>query len=169
MKTYADLERNTTYEAPPGCTRPPLPKVDFNVSRLELGKLKKAVSRKSNRNAAGMNSIPFLVYKKCGKVLEILIQIMNRVWSQKEVPQSWQRAIIVLLAKSDEVDKPGDFRPIALLNAEGRLFFTLMNWRLSSYMLDNGYINTSIQKGFIERVAGCVEHSETLHQALLDA
>ena len=44
-----------------------------------------------------------------------------------------------------------------------------MNWRLSAYMLKNGYIDVSVQKGFIERLAGCVEHSETLHHAVLDA
>ena len=36
-------------------------------------------------------------------------------------------------------------------------------------MLKNGYIDTAVQKGFIERAAGCVEHSETVFQALLDA
>ena len=64
---------------------------------------------------------------------------------------------------------PSDFRPIALLNAEGRLFFTLMNWRLSKYMLSNGYINTKLQKGFVEKMAGCVEHSETVQRAIADA
>jgi hypothetical protein len=127
------------------------------------------VRKKRNKNAPGINGIPFLVYKKCPKVLKILLEIMNRVWSEKVVPHSWQQAVIVLLAKSDELNKPSEFRPIALLNAEGRLFFTLMNWRLSAYMLNNGYIDVSVQKGFIERLAGCVEHSETLHHAVLDA
>ena len=36
-------------------------------------------------------------------------------------------------------------------------------------MLQNGYIDTSVQKGFIEKLAGCIEHCETLHHALLDA
>ena len=36
-------------------------------------------------------------------------------------------------------------------------------------MLKNGYINTKIQKGFIEEVAGCIEHSEVAHEAMLDA
>ena len=36
-------------------------------------------------------------------------------------------------------------------------------------MLKNGYIDTSVQKGFIERVAGCIEHSETVFQAIVDA
>ena len=167
--TYSDAARSTVYHAPPGCKRPPKPKFKFSVSKLEKHKLVQAVKKKRNKNAPGMNGIPFLLYKKCPKVLDMLLQIMNRVWSEKVIPESWQRAVIVLLAKSDILDDPKEFRPIALLNSEGRLFFTLMNWRLSDYMLKNKYIDTKVQKGFIEKLAGCVEHSETLHHALLDA
>ena len=85
------------------------------------------------------------------------------------IPESWQRAVIALLAKSEVLNVPKEFRPIALLNAEGRLMFTLMNWRLPEYMLKNMYIDTTVQKRFNEKMAGCIEHSETLHHALLDA
>ena len=166
---YSDAERTTTYKPPPGCARPNMPKFKFDCSPPSIAQLKKAVLKKRNRNAPGLNAIPFIVYKKCGAVLGILVQIMQRVWTEQTVPESWQRAIVILLAKSDDLASPGEFRPIALLNAEGRLFFTLMNARLSTYMLKNGYINTKIQKGFIEKIAGCIEHSEVAHEAMLDA
>ena len=169
VDTYSDAARGTEYKAPPGCTRPPRPKFSFCVAPLEKRKLLQAVAKKRNKNAPGMNGIPFLVYKKCPKVLDVLLLIMNRVWAEKIIPESWQRAVIVLLAKSEVLDDPKEFRSIALLNAEGRLMFTLMNWRLSEYMLKNKYIDTTVQKGFIEKMAGCIEHSETLHHALLDA
>ena len=85
------------------------------------------------------------------------------------IPKAWQCALVVLLAKSENLEVPSEFSPIALLNAEGRLFFTLMQWKLSGYMLDNGYIETRIQKGFLQKVASCIEHSETMYQALRDA
>ena len=166
---YSDAKRDTKYKAPPGCVRPIKPKFKFDLSPPTVAQLKKAVLKKWNRNAPGLNAIPFVVYKKCDKVLDILAQIMRRVWEEKVIPKSWQRAIVVLLAKSEDLASPGEFRPIALLNAEGRLFFTLMNARLSSFMLKNRYINTRIQKGFIEEVAGCIEHSEVAHEAMLDA
>ena len=76
---------------------------------------------------------------------------------------------MVLISKSEVLDTPSEFRPIALLNAEGRLFFTLMQWRLSDYMLKNGHIDSSVQKGFMSEVAGCIEHSETMSWMLHDA
>ena len=36
-------------------------------------------------------------------------------------------------------------------------------------MLSNGYIDTDVQKDFMEKVAGCTEHSETMYQMLQDA
>ena len=91
-----------------------------------------------------MNGNPFLVYKKCPKVLDVLLLIINRVWIEKIILESWQRAVIVLLAKSEVLNDPKEFRPIALFNAEGRLMFTLMNWRLSECMLKNKYFDTTV-------------------------
>lgn len=44
-----------------------------------------------------------------------------------------------------------------------------MEWRLSDYMIRNGYFDTTVQKGFMRQVAGCVEHSETIYRAAQDA
>jgi len=166
---YKDGKRNVTYEALPEWMRPPKPKASFNLPSPSLKHLQDAVAKKRNKNAPGLNSITFLVYKKCPGVLRYLLKIMERVWKTCEIPRSWQCALVVLLSKSDVLDQPSEFRPIALLNAEGRLFFTLMQWRLSSYMLENGYIDTTIQKGFMKDIAGCIEHSETMYQVLRDA
>ena len=165
--TYSDTNRGAQYTAPPGCSRPPKPKAMFDTSVLKLFKLQEAVKKRRNRNAPGMNAIPFVVYKKCPQLVDILIRIFNRVWKARTIPASWQRAMVVPLAKNEVLDKPSEFRAIALLNAEDRLFFTLMMG--ACHMLKNDYINTGVQNGFIERLARCVEHSETIHAALLNA
>ena len=35
-------------------------------------------------------------------------------------------------------------------------------------MLKNKLFDTTVQKGFVEKMAGCIDHSEILHHALLD-
>ena len=67
----------------PGCKRPPPPKVNFNVSKLEREILKEAVRKKRGGNAPGINGIPFLVYKKCPKILGMLLEILNRALEAK--------------------------------------------------------------------------------------
>ena len=143
---YSDASRGAKYSAPPAYKRPSKPncKTMCYTSDLKLSKVQEAVTKKRNRNAPGMNAIPFVVYKKWLQLVNILIRIFNRVWKARTIPASWQRAMAVLLAKTEVLDKLSESRTIALLNAEGRLVFTLTNGRLSDYMLMNGYINTGV-------------------------
>ena len=51
------------------------------------------------------------------------------------------------------------FRPIAFLNVEGKLLFSLILKRLEKCIIaNNKFINTSVQKGCMEKVPGCWEH-----------
>ena len=36
-------------------------------------------------------------------------------------------------------------------------------------MIKNKYINTSVQKGFLKGIPGCIEHTFALHEELRDA
>ena len=41
--------------------------------------------------------------------------------------------------------------------------------RTIEYLTENQYIDKSIQKGFMEKISGCVEHTEALSEMLQDA
>ena len=170
-KTNTDNDRSAVLQPLPGWERPPRPAHVFQLSEPTLEQLKAAVACKKSKCAPGINAIPYVVYKKCPAILKFLLQIFKRVWNKQTIPVSWQRGMIVLIPKSSTTNlaDPAEFRPIALLNSEGRLFFTLMEWRLSDYMIKNGYFDTTVQKGFMREVAGCVEHSETIYRAAQDA
>ena len=62
-------------------------------------------------------------------------------------------------AKPPNPNNIKDFRPISLLNVEGKLFFSLVSNRLENHIITNNkLINSSIQKGFMEKIPGCWEH-----------
>jgi len=44
------------------------------------------------------------------------------------------------------------------LNVEGKIFFSIIAQRLSTYLLKNGFIDASIQKAGIPGFSGCLEH-----------
>ena len=62
-----------------------------------------------------------------------------------------------------------DFRMLCLLNVEGKLFFSLISNQLTQHMVKNKIINTSIQKGCMEKVPGCWEHMAMVWEGLKEA
>ena len=85
------------------------------------------------------------------------------------VPIQWQYAVGHCIPKTDQPSpsKIKDFRPSALLNIEGNLFFSFISKRLEKYIIaNNKFINTSIQKVCLEKVPGCWEHMSMVWGAL---
>ena len=73
-------------------------------------------------------------------------------------------------AKEPDPSNIKDFRPIALLNVEGKLFFSLLSRRLEQHIISNNkFINTSVQKGCMEKVPGCWEHMSMVWASLKEA
>ena len=69
----------------------------------------------------------------------------------------------------NELDDVSQFRPIACLNVEGKMFWALLSKRLTDFCRANGYLPGHIQKGFLPGIAGCIEHTAMLMAALRDA
>ena len=74
-----------------------------------------------------------------------------------------------LYHKSLTTHNISDFHPIALLNVEGKLFFSLVSRRLEKHLINNKFINKSVQKGCMEKVPGCWEHISMVWAALKEA
>ena len=60
--------------------------------------------------------------------------------------------------KEKDSRKIGQFRPISLLNVEGKIFFSVIAERMTRFVINNGYVNTSIQKVGVPGFPGCIEH-----------
>ena len=75
-----------------------------------------------------------------------------------EGPQSMFSAEITLIPKGGDPSNPKNFRPIALSSVIPKLFHKIVAKQLESYLLKNGIINPSIQKGFLSGVNGTAEH-----------
>ena len=88
------------------------------------------------------------------------------------IPLQWQSAkeIYIPKVKPPTAHNISDFGPIALLNVEGKLFFSLVSRRLETHLISNNkIINKSVQKGCMEQVPGCWEHISMVWAALKEA
>lgn len=150
---------------------PPLLK-EFHSHALSLEDFSNVLSSRRNSSAPGINGIIYRVYKLCPQISSFLYRIFCSCVKNCVVPVQWRVAKEVYIPKSKEPDesKISDFRPIALLNVEGKLFFRLISKRIEDHVIhDNKFINTSIQKGCMEKVPGCWEHMSLLWSGLKDA
>ncbi len=75
------------------------------------------------------------------------------------VPQFWCQAEGVYIPKEANSEGIGSFRPISLLDVEGKVLMGVFAGRMAKYLLENGYIDTSVQKAGIPGFPGCIEHS----------
>ena len=122
-----------------------------------------------NASAAGLNGIPYKVYKKCSKISKVLFKIFQVCFKRCEIPIQWQSAQEMHIPKvsNPSQNELSDFRQIALLNVEGKLFFSLVSKRLETHLIHNNkFINNSIQKGCMEKIPGCWEHLSMLWHVL---
>ncbi|XP_035688709.1 LOW QUALITY PROTEIN: uncharacterized protein LOC118424272 [Branchiostoma floridae] len=71
--------------------------------------------------------------------------------------------------QEEESSKVDQFRLISLLSVEGKIFFKIVAQRLIKYLLDNQYIDTSVQKGGVPGVPGCLEHTGVVTQLIREA
>ena len=100
-----------------------------------------------------------------------LLHLLNKCWSLKSVPQAWTVGVIRLLGKKAEADpnQPSNFCPIALTSCIGKVFTSVLKQRRMNYMLDNRYLNTTVQKAFVDGVPGCTEHHLKLLSTINEA
>ena len=121
------------------------------------------------KSAPGPSGLSYKIYKKCPKLLKRLWKLICTIWRKGTVPSCWQRAEGCFVPKEEDSKSLSQFRPISLLSVEGKIYFSLLSRRLTKYLIGNGYIDTSVQKGGIPGSSGCLEHTTMISQLLREA
>lgn len=117
--------------------------VTFQAFTIE--ELQTACSKVKNNKAPGPGNIPPEIMKLVvQKVPEYVLEIYNQLATKGIFPEEWKRARLVLLKKGDKpLGSPSSYRPICLLDIEGKLYEHLLLSRL---------------KGEIERTGGLAKN-----------
>ena len=129
--------------------------------------IRAAVQKARTKSASGPNGVHYLLNKRCPNVLRRLHKILRGAWSNQKISEQWTTAEEVYIPKSQNSTEINQFLPIILfLNVEGKIFFSVMASRLTKHLSENGYINTSLQKGGIPRDSGCLEHATMIWEVI---
>ena len=130
---------------------------------------KEVVRAPWSASAPGPSGVPYIVYKRCKGILQILWKILRVIWRRGKIVEQWRFAEGVWIPKEKGSKSFDQFRIISLLNTESKIIFGLLSRRLSDFILGNGYIDTSVQKGWVAGMPGCLEHMGVLTQLLREA
>ncbi|KAK0135439.1 Retrovirus-related Pol polyprotein from type-1 retrotransposable element R2 [Merluccius polli] len=168
-ETFSDSSRNVTLAEDHrlGTTNPPT--ASLSTDSPSWREVQEVVKHARSSSAPGPSGIPYKVYKKCPGLLRRVWKLMRVIWSKGVVPTSWRRAEGCFVPKERGSSQISQFRTISFLSVEGKIFFSVLARRMSTYMTQNGYIDTSIQKGAIEGFSGCLEHTGVISQLIQEA
>ena len=145
------------------------PAVDFKNTVPDWREFTNRLRKTRSKSAPGPNGVPYVVYKRCQEVAKLLWHYIKGIWRKNTVSDEWRKAEGIFIPKEEGAKTVDKFRTISLLNVEGKLYFALRADRLLSYAVKNGYIDTSIQKGGVPGVSGCLEHTAILSQMIREA
>ena len=163
INTYSDDLRHIPLQVRRDIPVVPLPASVFSLASPSLKEVRLVIRKARNRSAPGPNGVPYLLYKRCPKVLYLLHSLIEKAWQSGKVDDEWKVAEGVYIPKERDSHSLIQFRPISLLNVEWKVFFFVIASRLTEYVLSNKYVDTSIQKG---GVPGCIEHSSMIWEAI---
>ena len=145
------------------------PDVEFDDEPPSWKEFNCLLRKTRNKSAPGPNGIPYIVYKKCPGVAKLLWGYLKGMWKKNSISKEWRKAEGIFIPKEEGAEDIDKFRTISLLNVEGKLFFRMKADRLTKFAMANGYIDTSIQKGGVPGVAGCLEHTAVISQLIREA
>lgn len=87
-----------------------------------------------------------------------LWKILRVIWRRSRIPEQWRVAEGVWIPKEGDSKKIDQFHIISLC-VEAKIFFSAVSNRLSTFLSKNKHIDTSVQKGGIAGIPGCLEHT----------
>lgn len=129
----------------------------------EIGEV---IKRAGSASVPGLNGIPCKLYKNCLQVAKILWKLIRVAWKNQAILLEWQQAVGVFIPKEQNSATISQFRSIALLNMEGKIFFSVLVRRMTSFLKGNGYIDTSYQKAGLPGLPGCIQHSAMIWEQI---
>ena len=143
------------------------------IHEITLEEIDAVIKRsKATSTPSPLDQIPYSVFKHCHSLKHALHAIFNKCWSTATIPQKWKQGCLKLLGKKSaegDPSSPSNFRPIALTSCVGKLFTSILKDRWMDYMVSSKYLNTSIQKAFVDGVPGCTVHHMKLLAAIDEA
>ena len=168
-KEYMDRDRNHVFQKLAGIPDAKNPAYPFVCTVPSYEEFEQKIKSRRNGSSPGPNGVSYIIYKRCTKLRRLLYECISRLWLSDTVPIQWRIGESILLPKTTDLGDPGKFRNITMTNTSGKVAMGMLADKMLDYMTANQYIDTSVQKGFLRKMPGCIEHTQALMEELRDA
>ena len=133
--------------------------LDRDISYAEI---KKCLKSLKNNKTGGNDGLVGELFKYGGSGMANLLKALYEVvWTEEGIPKQWRQGLIVSLYKKGDVEDPGNYRGITLLNVVGKLFCKILNNRLVIRLESEKALHEG-QAGFRAK-RSCVDNVYTLN------
>ncbi len=144
--------------------KPAEPAIPFRVEEPSWQEVSTFLKKARAKSAPEPNGILYKAYKYCERLRKRLWKLLKVAWRKDFLAEDW----FVAEGCFNSIGIK-QFRTISLLNGKGKIFLGILAKRLTTFMLDNEYMDTSVQKGGVPGVSGCLEHTGVIIKIIKDA
>ena len=138
-------------------------------SDITPGDVTRAAMKKKSCSAPGEDAIQNTALKKLKSLHPHIAHCFNNLLRWRVCPTQWKSAIVKLLHKGGDDSNPKNWRPIALTSCLGKLFHSIIASSITEHVTKEYILDTSVQKGFLPKLAGCIEHTAAISQCVRHA
>ena len=147
---------------------PPTEEESFDLSLITPATIKRTLKHCRKSSSPGDDGVSYLHLWKLPACHQFLATLYSTIlFRDRRAPRSWCQGCIKLIHKGGDTSIPSNYRPIALTSVIGKLLHKILATRLERYLILNGVINKSVQKGFLHNTNGVIEHIMAMN-AILD-
>lgn len=126
------------------------------------------INKLKRRKAPGPDQITYehIIFGG-NRLTSCIIKLFNSIISQGKIPSAWKQGLIVPLYKGGDKPKtsPNSYRPVTLLPCFLKIFESVLNDRISKFILHNHSFPNKQQQGFQEKL-GCLTASFNLKETI---
>ena len=131
--------------------------------------IQEVVKASRSASAPGLSGVRYIVYQRCPNILRWLWRVSRAIWTKNRVADWWRYSEGVWIPKEENSVEIEKFWIISLLDTECKIFFCILSRRLTRYIIENEYIDKSVQKVGVPGISSCIEYTGVVTQHLRKA
>ena len=144
---------------------PPItpPQVPFNLDPPSYQQITNIIrNMKSSGSPCPLDHISIISFKRCPYLTTYITESIKVVWSSGTLPNEWKKACTVLAHKKGDPNDPANFRPITLDSIPLKIFTSALRNSIFDFLRLNTFVAHEIQKGFMPKLSGTLEHTSLM-------